>query len=63
MNKFLLLGNWNIAKGKVVQKLARMNDDADCYMKGKQAELYGRIQKRVGEARSHLRAAVKSTAK
>lgn len=63
MNKFLLLGNWNIAKGKVVQKLARLNDDADRYMKGKQAELYGRIQKRVGIARNHLREAVKDAAR
>jgi len=41
-------GNWNIIKGKLKQKYARLTDDDLQYVEGKEDELIGRIQKRTG---------------
>jgi uncharacterized protein YjbJ (UPF0337 family) len=52
-------GDWNIAKGKLKQKWAKLTDDDLQYIEGKQEELLGRIQKRTGEAREAVEKAVK----
>jgi uncharacterized protein YjbJ (UPF0337 family) len=52
-------GDWNIAKGKLKQKWAKLTDDDLQYVEGKQEELVGRIQKRTGEARAAVEQAVK----
>jgi len=44
-------GNWNIAKGKLKQGVARLTDDDLQFAEGKEDELIGRIQKRTGRAR------------
>ena len=44
-------GDWNITKGKLKQKWAKLTDDDLQYSEGKQDELVGRIQKRTGETR------------
>jgi uncharacterized protein YjbJ (UPF0337 family) len=44
-------GDWNITKGKLKQKWAKLTDDDLQYVEGKQEELVGRIQKRTGETR------------
>ncbi|HTB86211.1 MAG TPA: CsbD family protein [Candidatus Sulfotelmatobacter sp.] len=41
-------GNWNIIKGKLKQKYAKLTDDDLQYVEGKEDELIGRIQKRTG---------------
>ena len=51
MNKLEIKGDWNIIKGKLKQKWAKLTDDDLQYVDGKQDELLGRIQKRTGEAR------------
>ena len=51
MNKLTMKGDWNIAKGKLKQKWAKLTEDDLRYEKGKEEELLGRIQKRTGEAR------------
>jgi uncharacterized protein YjbJ (UPF0337 family) len=38
--------NWNIAKGKLKQRFARLTDDEQQFAEGKEDELVGRIQKR-----------------
>jgi uncharacterized protein YjbJ (UPF0337 family) len=53
MNTLEMQGNWNIVKGKLKQKLARLTDDDLQMIEGKEDELIGRIQKRTSEAR-HL---------
>jgi uncharacterized protein YjbJ (UPF0337 family) len=52
-------GDWNIAKGKLKQKWAKLTDDDLQYVEGKQEELVGRIQKRTGEAREAVEKALK----
>jgi len=49
MNKLQLKGDWNIAKGKLKQRWAKLTDDDLRYQQGMENELVGRIQKRTGE--------------
>jgi uncharacterized protein YjbJ (UPF0337 family) len=51
-------GDWNIVKGKLKQKWAKLTDDDLEYTEGRQDELIGRIQKRTGEAREAIEKAV-----
>ena len=59
MNKLEIKGDWNITKGKLKQKWAKLTDDDLQYAQGKQEELVGRIQKRTGETRAAVEKAVK----
>ena len=58
MNKLETKGNWNIAKGKLKQKWAKLTDDDLRFVEGEQDELIGRIQKRTGEQREAIEKAV-----
>jgi uncharacterized protein YjbJ (UPF0337 family) len=58
MNKLQMKGNWNLAKGKLKQRWARLTDDDLRYDEGMEDELVGRIQKRTGEAREAIEKAV-----
>jgi uncharacterized protein YjbJ (UPF0337 family) len=51
MSTLTAKGNWNIAKGKLKQKFARITDDDLQFAEGKEDELIGRIQKRTVQAR------------
>ena len=51
MNKLEIKGDWNILKGKIKQKWAKLTDDDLQFVAGKEEELVGRIQKRPGETR------------
>ncbi|HSY16726.1 MAG TPA: CsbD family protein [Candidatus Acidoferrales bacterium] len=55
MSKLATKGTWNIAKGKLKQKLARLADDELQFLDGKEDELLGRIQKRTGQSRGKIR--------
>ncbi|MBI3760088.1 MAG: CsbD family protein [Deltaproteobacteria bacterium] len=59
MNKTEARGDWNIIKGKLKQKWAKLTDDDLRYEEGQDQELIGRIQKRTGEARDAVEKAVK----
>ncbi len=54
MNKLTLKGDWNVAKGKLKQKYAQLTDDDLVYEKGREDELLGRVQKRVGQTREEV---------
>jgi uncharacterized protein YjbJ (UPF0337 family) len=58
MNKLQIKGDWNIAKGKMKQKWAKLTDDDLQFVAGKEDELVGRIQKRTGEARENVERAL-----
>lgn len=59
MTKLEVKGDWNITKGKLKQKWAKLTDDDLQYVEGKYEELFGRIQKRTGESREAVEKAVK----
>jgi uncharacterized protein YjbJ (UPF0337 family) len=46
MNTLVAKGKWNIAKGKLKQKLAKWTEDELQFTDGKEDELLGRIQQR-----------------
>lgn len=47
-------GDWNQMKGKLKQKFGQLTDDDLMYQKGKEDELYGRLQKRLGKSREEV---------
>jgi len=51
MNTLEIKGDWNITKGKLKQKWAKLTDNDLTYTKGQEEELIGRIQKATGENR------------
>lgn len=59
MNNLQIKGDWNIIKGKLIQKWANLTDDDLQYAEGKKDELIGRIQKRTGESREAVEKALK----
>ena len=59
MNKLEIKGDWNIIKGRLKQKWARLTDDDLKDVEGKQDELLGRIQKVTGETREAIAKALK----
>jgi uncharacterized protein YjbJ (UPF0337 family) len=58
MNSLALKGNWNIIKGKLKQRWAKLTDDDLELIEGKEDELIGRIQIKTGETREDVIQAV-----
>lgn len=54
MNKLELEGNWNVVKGKLKEQFACLTDNDLLYIKGKEQELIGRIQRRVGKTKREI---------
>ena len=61
MTKLEIKGDWNIVKGTLKQKWAKLTDDDLQYLEGKEEELLGRIQKRTGETRQAVENAIKES--
>ena len=59
MTTIELKGDWNITKGKLKQKWAKLTDDDLQYVEGKRDEMLGRIQKRTGETREAIEKTIK----
>jgi uncharacterized protein YjbJ (UPF0337 family) len=59
MTTLEIKGDWNITKGKLKQKWAKLTDSDLQFAEGKQDELIGRIQKRTGETREAVEKAIK----
>jgi uncharacterized protein YjbJ (UPF0337 family) len=53
-----LKGNWNEVKGKLKQKYGQLTDDDLAFAEGKEDELLGRLQKRLGRTKDELRAEI-----
>lgn len=51
----LIKGNWNELKGKLKQKYADITDDDLLFVEGKEDELLGRLQKRLGKSNREIR--------
>ena len=51
MNTLHIKGDWNIAKGKLKQKYAKLTENDLRYEEGCEDELVGRIQKRTGDTK------------
>jgi uncharacterized protein YjbJ (UPF0337 family) len=53
--KLEIKGNWNEVKGKLKQKYGQLTDDDLVFAEGKDDELLGRLQKRLGQTKEDLR--------
>lgn len=63
MDELNLKGSWNELKGKLKQKYADLTDDDLLYEGGREDELYGRLQNRIGKSREAIREEVRSLKK
>jgi uncharacterized protein YjbJ (UPF0337 family) len=54
MNSTEIKGNWNELKGKLKKKYANLTDNDLMYETGKEDELYGKLQKKLGKSKSEL---------
>lgn len=55
MVKLKLKGDWNILKGKLKQKFANLTDNDLVFIQGKEEELLGRLQARLGKKKQEIR--------
>jgi len=53
--KLNLKGNWNLVKGKLKQSYGQLTDDDLAYSEGKEDELVGRLQRRLGATVADVR--------
>lgn len=54
MNSTQLKGNWNELKGKLKQQYADLTDDDLLYEEGKEDELYGKVQQKLGKTKEEV---------
>jgi uncharacterized protein YjbJ (UPF0337 family) len=60
MTKLDIKGNWNEIKGKLKQKYAQLTDDDLTFTEGKEEELMGRLQQRIGKKKEEIRAEIEN---
>jgi len=53
-----LKGHWNEIKGKLKQKYGQLTDDDLAFAEGKEEELLGRLQQRLGKSKEDVRAEI-----
>jgi len=60
MTKLEFKGSWNEVKGKLKQKYAQLSDDDLVFTEGKEDELLGRLQQKLGKTKEDLRREIES---
>ena len=55
MNKLQIKGSWNKLKGKLKQQYGNLTDDDLVFSEGKEDELLGRLQKKLGKNKDEIR--------
>jgi len=55
MNKLNIKGNWSEVAGKLKQKFANLIDDDLLFKNGKEEELFGRLQQKLGKTKEQIR--------
>jgi uncharacterized protein YjbJ (UPF0337 family) len=55
MQKLIAKGNWKEVAGKLKQKYAQLTDDDLLFIEGKEEELLGRLQKKLGKTKEKVR--------
>jgi uncharacterized protein YjbJ (UPF0337 family) len=54
MNSTEMKGNWEEQKGKLKMKFATLTDDDLMFAEGKQEEMYGKLQIKLGKTKEEL---------
>lgn len=57
-NQTELKGNWNETKGKLKQKFATLTDNDLLFEEGKEDEMYGRLQVKLGKTKAEIHKAI-----
>jgi uncharacterized protein YjbJ (UPF0337 family) len=60
MTNLQLKGSWNEVKGKLKQKYGQLTDDDLKFAEGKDDELLGRLQQKLGKTKEELRKEIES---
>jgi len=60
MNELTFKGEWKELTGKLKQKYAQLTDDDLVYAKGKEDELLGRLQTKLGQTQDQIRKVIAS---
>ena len=60
MTKLQFKGTWNEVKGKLKQKYGQLTDNDLAFSEGKDDELLGRLQQKVGKTKDELRREIES---
>lgn len=60
MNDLTIEGNWNQLKGKLKQKYSNLTDDDLKFQEGKEDELFGRLQTKLGKTKDEIKELVAS---
>lgn len=55
MNRLQFKGSWNEVKGKLKRTYGQLTDNDLVFAEGKDDELIGRLQKRLGKGREEIR--------
>ncbi|MFA0963480.1 CsbD family protein [Roseivirga sp. BDSF3-8] len=55
MNEQRIEGNWNEKKGKLKQEYGQLTDDDLVYNEGKEDELFGKLQKKLGKTKDEVK--------
>jgi len=55
MTKLQFKGGWNEVKGKLKQKYGQLTDNDLTFAEGKDEELLGRLQQKLGKSKEDLR--------
>ncbi len=55
MNTLNMKGNWKEIAGKLKQQFANLTDDDLLFKEGKEEELLGRIQQKLGKTKEEVR--------
>ena len=60
MTNLKFKGSWNEVKGKIKQKYGQLTDDDLRFAEGKEEELLGRLQQKLGKSKEDLRTDIES---
>lgn len=55
MNDLTIKGNWTELKGKLKQKYSELTDNDLVFAEGKEDELIGRLQKKLGKTKDEIK--------
>ncbi len=55
MNEHTIKGNWNEKKGKLKQQYGDLTDDDLTYNEGKEDEMFGKLEKKLGKTKDQIR--------
>jgi uncharacterized protein YjbJ (UPF0337 family) len=60
MTNLQIKGSWNEVKGKLKQKYGQLTDNDLAFAEGKDDELLGRLQQKLGKSKEDLRKEIES---